>query len=285
MKEGTNEPTQHPAGCPVKRIEQAPPKRDRWARPLIDGEGYTRASTLAKTLDDQSNLIGWSSRMTALGLAKAPDLIALASTATEKERSKLNDIVERAKDRASAGTGRDLGTAIHAAAEMLDHGQDISSVPLEVRNDAEGYEFARTGAGLEPLCGELFVANRQLKSAGSFDRLLHCNETGDAVIGDIKTGSKDDPEYAAKYGALAWSMQLAIYATALPYDDGWLTWDDWELPVPSAMRGVVFYIPRGTGKCYVIDVDLAQGLQSVKLAADVRDVRKASPVLGIRGAA
>ena len=269
----------------MRRIDQAPQQRDRWGRPLIDGEGYTRASTLAKTLDDQSNLIGWSSRMTALGLAKAPDLIALASTATESERSKLNDIVERAKDRASAGTGRDLGTAIHSAAEMLDYGQDISAVPLEVRNDAEGYEFARTGAGLEPLCGELFVANRQLKSAGSFDRLLHCNETGDALIGDIKTGTKDDPEYAAKYGALAWSMQLAIYATAVPYDDGWLRWDEWELPVPSAMRGVVFYIPRGTGKCYVIDVDLAQGLQSVKLAADVRDVRRASPVLAIRGAA
>ena len=105
-------------------------------------------------------------------------------------------------------------------------------LPLDVRNDAEGYEFARTGAGLEPYCGEVFVANRQLKAAGSFDRLLHCNETGDALIGDIKTGSKDDPEYAAKYGALAWSMQLAIYATALPYDNGWLRWDEWDLPSP-----------------------------------------------------
>ncbi len=269
----------------MRRILQAEPKRDRFGRPLIDGEGYTRASTLAKTLDDQHNLIAWSSRMTALGLAKAPDLIALASTATADERSKLNDIVERAKDRASAGTGRDLGTAIHAAAEMLDHGQDISAVPLDVRNDAEGYEFARTGAGLEPLCGELFVANRQLKSAGSFDRLMHCNETGDAIIADLKTGTKDDPEYAAKYNALAWSMQLAIYATAIPYDGGFLPWDAWELPVPSAMRGVICYIPRGTGKCYIIDIDLAAGLQAVKLAADVRDARSSSPVLGIRGAA
>lgn len=284
MKEGTSETNQPLAGCPVKRIDQAPPTRDRWGRPLIDGEGYTRASTLAKTLDDQHNLIGWSSRMTALGLAKAPDLIALASTATADERSKLNDIVERAKDRASAGTGRDLGTAIHAAAEMLDHGQDISAVPLDVRNDAEGYEFARTGAGLEPLCGELFVANRQLKSAGSFDRLMHCNETGDAIIADLKTGTKDDPEYAAKYGALAWSMQLATYATALPYDGGFLSWEDWGLPVPSAMRGVVCYIPRGTGKCHIIDIDLAAGLHAVKLAVDVRSARAYRPVLGIRGA-
>ena len=269
----------------MRRIDQVEPKRDRWGRPLIDGETYTRASKLSKSLDDQYNLMKWSARMTALGIAKSPDLIALASTATEDERGKLNDIVDRAKDRALAGAGRDVGTSIHSAAEMLDYGADISSLPLDVRNDAEGYEFARTGAGLEPYCGEVFVANRQLKAAGSFDRLLHCNETGDALIGDIKTGTKDDPEYAAKYGALAWSMQLAIYATAVPYDDGWLRWDEWELPVPSAMRGVVFYIPRGTGKCYVIDVDLAQGLQAVKLAADVRDARASSPVLGIRGAA
>ena len=269
----------------MRRIDQVEPKRDRWGRPLIDGETYTRASKLSKSIDDQYNLMKWSARMTALGIAKSPDLIALASTATEDERGKLNDIVDRAKDRALAGAGRDVGTSIHSAAEMLDYGADISSLPLDVRNDAEGYEFARTGAGLEPLCGELFVANRQLKSAGSFDRLLHCNETGDALIGDIKTGTKDDPEYAAKYGALAWSMQLAIYATAVPYDDGWLRWDEWELPVPSAMRGVVFYIPRSTGNCYVIDIDLAQGLQAVKLAADVRDARASSPVLGIRGAA
>ena len=269
----------------MRRIDQAEPNRDQWGRPLIDGESYTRASKLAKSLDDQYNLIKWSSRMTALGIAKSPDLIALASTATADERAKLNDIVDRAKDRALAGAGRDVGTSIHSASEMLDYGSDIGSLPLDVRNDAEGYEFARTGAGLEPLCGEVFVANRQLKSAGTFDRLLHCTQTGDALIGDIKTGSKDDPEYAAKYGALAWSMQLAIYATALPYDNGWLTWDQWDLPVPSAMRGVIFYLPRGTGNCYVIDVDLAQGLRAVKLAADVRDARASSPVLAIRGAA
>ncbi len=268
----------------MRRIGQSPPERDRWGRPIIDGEGYTRASTLAKTLDDQQNLIAWSSRMTALGMAKAPDLIALAATAEASERSKLNDIVERAKDRASAGSGRDLGTAIHAASEMVDYGKDVAGLPLDVRNDAEGYEFARTAAGLHPLCGELFVANRHLKAAGSFDRLMHCNETGDAIIADLKTGTKDDPEYAAKYGALAWSMQLATYATALPYDGGFLSWEDWGLPVPSAMRGVVCYIPRGTGKCHIIDIDLAAGLHAVKLAVDVRSARAYRPVLGIRGA-
>jgi hypothetical protein len=98
--------------------------------------------------------------MTALGLSTSPELIALASTATADERQKLNDIVRRAKERANAQSGADLGTAIHAAAESLDYGKDISAVPVEVRNDAEGYEYARTLAGLEPLCGELFVANR-----------------------------------------------------------------------------------------------------------------------------
>ena len=47
--------------------------RDQWGRPIIvkqDGTvtGYTRISSLAKELDDQTGLTKWKSAMTAIGM-------------------------------------------------------------------------------------------------------------------------------------------------------------------------------------------------------------------------
>ena len=55
--------------------------RDRWVRPLITPVGggkpvgYTRVSTLAKALDDTTNLTAWKLRTAAVGLAKSPSVI------------------------------------------------------------------------------------------------------------------------------------------------------------------------------------------------------------------
>lgn len=52
-------------------VPPATPERDRWGRPVIDGQPYTRISTLAKTLSDQTSLIKWAARVTAIGLAQS----------------------------------------------------------------------------------------------------------------------------------------------------------------------------------------------------------------------
>lgn len=266
----------------MKRLELAPPARDRYGRPVIDGEPYTRASTLAKTLDDQSNLIRWSSRMTAVGMSRSQDLVALASTMDPDNRKGLDEVVDRAKDRAGAGTGRDLGTSIHAATELVDYGMDLGRLPLDIRNDAEGYEDACRANGLTPVAGELFVVNSGLRAAGTFDRLM-VDENGNGVVWDTKTGSNTDPKKAAQYAALAWSMQLATYATATPYDGLWglRSWEELGLPVPSSTRGFIGYIPRGSGRCHVIEIDLALGLAAARLAVQVRDIRKSKTVRSV----
>ena len=56
----------------MKRRERYEPERDRWGRPIIDGRTYTRASTLAKALDDQSALIDWSARVALQGMSRQP---------------------------------------------------------------------------------------------------------------------------------------------------------------------------------------------------------------------
>ena len=268
----------------MRHIEQPEPKRDRWGRPLVDGDPYTRASTLAKALDDTSNLIKWKARTTALGLAKSPDLIALASTATGDERSKLNEIVDKACDRAGGDSGRDMGTAIHSVSEILDYGQPTDGLPADLIADGEAYRRECRRFGLTPVCGEMFVANRRMQVAGSFDRLL-MDSSGRTFIGDLKTGKLgESPDYKAKFSAVSWSIQLAIYANSRPYPGRWRSWSQLDLTPPDKTRGIIFHIPRGSGVCNVIEVDLIAGLAAAKVAAQVRDLRKSNPST-IRGAA
>lgn len=262
----------------MKRLQQPEIERDRWGRPKINGKSYLRPSTLAKTLDDQSNLIEWSSAMTALGMSRSPDLVALASTIDPAEHRKARDIVKRAKDRVMSQGGADIGTAIHAATEAVDYGKPIDHMPADLQADALAYRAARESLGLTPLAAEVFVVNEELQAAGTFDRLVESD--AEVFVTDIKTGSKDDPEYAAKYGAVAWAIQLATYAHADPYGSDWQTLGGY----PSCGMGVIWYIPRGSRKCYPITVDLIEGWELAITARKVYDARKSSPVVAIREA-
>jgi hypothetical protein len=91
------------------------PKRDRWGRPLITPAGggkpvaYTRATTLAKTLEDEASLANWKMRQVAVGLARRPDLVALASTTDDKRR--LDDITQQALDAAASSARANVGLA------------------------------------------------------------------------------------------------------------------------------------------------------------------------------
>src|SRR5689334_3084695 len=90
--------------------------RDRWGRPLIiPPEGgqpvpYTRVSTMAKALDDQSGLMLWKQRKTAVGLLRRPDLLTRIAGAVANgdddtdwpTKRALNDICREATEAAAA---------------------------------------------------------------------------------------------------------------------------------------------------------------------------------------
>ena len=259
----------------MKRRPPIDVPRDRWGRPKIDGTSYTRASTLAKTLEDQSGLINWAGRMTALGMSRNPDLVALAATTSPEDKRALDDIANRAKERAGSTSGRDTGTSIHAASEMIDCGEDVSHLPADLLRDALAYRDACEREGLTPVLAETFVVNEHLGAAGSFDRLLYDDAADTYVIGDLKTGTSLDPEYALRYSGLSWAIQLATYASGTPWDDGWHVWPELGADAPSLRRGVVFYIPRGSGVCHPLWLDLEVGMDAAIIAAKVRDIRKA----------
>jgi len=248
--------------------------RDRWGRPTIDGRTYTRVSTLAKVLDDTRALLNWNARITAVGLAKSEDLIAAVATTDPDDKKALDRLVEQAKERAASSAKATIGTATHAATELLDRGDDLDGLPDKVKGDAQAYRAAITAHGLTPLAAEMFVVCDEVNAAGSFDRLLAGPSR--TLIGDIKTSGNPDTH---KYAALAWAIQLATYAHSRPWipGRGIVDWADLGLPEPDRERGLIIHIVQGTGQVRLHSVDLAAGWVAAKLADEVLAVRKVKP--------
>ena len=73
--------------------------RDRYGRPLIVPKGggkpvaYTRATTIANSLDDPSALTAWKMRMAAIGLTVRSDLL-LAISAAQEDKMAINKYIE-----------------------------------------------------------------------------------------------------------------------------------------------------------------------------------------------
>lgn len=256
----------------MQRIQQEKVQRDSNDRPLINGKPYTRVSTLAKTLDDTQNLQTWSNRMTALGVAQHPTLATELVDKTPDDKKHVDRIVEQAKQHMDANKGARKGTNIHYITELLDYGESTADVDEEDLADARAYQVAARTLNMEPVAAECFVANIHVRAAGTFDRLMLHNIG--YVVTDIKTGNSPDPKYASRYNSLAWSMQLATYANAQPWSNGFLRWEDWGFATPYTRFGVVWYIPRGSGVCYPIRVDLEAGWAAARLAAQVLQTRR-----------
>jgi hypothetical protein len=252
-------------------LRHVEPPRDRWSRPVIDGRSYTRVSTLAKTLDDTRALLDWNARVTAVGLAKSEDLIAAVATTDPDDKKALNKIVEQAKERAASTAKATIGTATHAATEMIDRGEDLNGLPAAVKADAYAYREVCASHGLQPLAAELFVVCDEVNAAGSFDRLFQGPSR--VLIGDLKTSANPD---TAKWAGLAWAIQLATYAHAKPWipGRGIVEWADLGLPTPDTERGVVIHVMQGTGEARLHSIDLAAGWVAARLADEVLAMRK-----------
>jgi hypothetical protein len=257
-------------------------RRDRWGRyevvPPEGGKpvGYTRATTIAKTLDDQSNLMLWSSRMVALGLAQRPDLLAMVATLPNDDKRALNDVCERAKEAGGATVRRDLGTAMHT---MLEQSWTIEGYepPPAFAADIDAVHDALATAGLRVVgMHERIVVNDTHRIAGTFDLVL-ADAEGTLYISDIKTGSSIDA------GAVGYALQLAIYATAdALYTQGAAADGSADLrePMPdvSRERGLIIHVEPNSGRCELHWIDLTVGIAALEVAMQVRDLRKAKPL-------
>ena len=247
---------------------QGPP-RDRWGRYLIPHPetgkptGFTRATTIAKTLEDPTNLTAWAKRMAAIGVAQKPS-IAAGILAALDDRKRLNDLVEQAIEAAGGTERRELGTALHRIIELVDLGETTAEDNIMFADEINAYVAARDAWQLTSVHTELIVLNFPLGVAGTADRIYR-DRDGQLVIGDLKTG-----------GYLSWlsfAMQMAIYATATHIYD----------PVTNSVTGappirqdhaLIVHLPAGENRCDIHPVSVPIGLDAVLMALEVRRLRK-----------
>ncbi len=257
-------------------------KRDRFGRPLIipaeGGKpvGYTRASTLAKKLDDLNGLIAWKQRVTALGVVQDREvyqrLCSIASTVPEplKDKDIKAQFVSVVEEAFKAGGGEKAaaaGTALHELTEYVDRRETPAYVPDDLAPILDCYIWGTTA--LEHVAMELFVVVDELKVAGSLDRLVRLPD-GRVVVADIKTGA-DEPKYASGV-----TTQCAIYAHGQRYDPE--TSERTELhPDLDITTGLLIHLPLapvdGVQVCTLWELDLVAGWERALLAATVRDAK------------
>ncbi len=255
--------------------------RDRWGRPLItppDGGkpiAYTRVSTMAKSLDDTSNLMAWKQRVTAVGLARRVDLRTrlagiIASNPDDPVggpgKRDLTALCTEAAEAGGASAAASTGTGIHELTEAVDRGTDPADLLVDDSLVDRLRQYAYAMAALEVLDIETFVVNDAVQAAGTFDRLVRLPD-GRVVVADLKTGNHD-----ADY-PLGVATQIAIYANGHRYNPA--TGERAPLhPDLDPTTGVLIHLPQKGDGCHLYTLDLTAGWQAARTAAEVHRIRK-----------
>jgi hypothetical protein len=242
-------------------------------------EGYTRATTVAKALDDTSNLMAWGRRMTALGLAARPDLLALVQTTDNTDKKALDRLCESASEAGGATARRDLGTALHKMFEASCVTPGYQP-PATYAADILAIHQALRAAGLQVVdeCSELMVVIDRHKIAGMADLIVERIEDGQLFIADLKTGS------SVEWGALGWAIQLSIYANA---DNIYIQGaaadgsEDLRAPMPAVNKdeAIIIHCEPESGSCDLHTLDIRRGFEALEVAMNVREWRKKRKLL------
>ncbi len=261
------------------------PNRDRYGRYLLpdprtgDTRPWTRATTVAHTLDNTEPLTAWKRRKVLEGAAADPGLLthvpALADQLLHADgqqarelKQALDEICDQAANHAGANDGSGWGTALHTVTEYHDAGRitDID-IPIDLLADLAAYEHCltenRIGRPVEYI--ERILVNTTVDSAGTTDRILRLPD-GRLVIGDLKSQQKI-------YDWLAIAMQLAQYAHSdclINPDTG----QPEDMPADLDLNmGIVIHLPARSGQCQLYEVDLRPGWEAAKLAHRIRQIR------------
>jgi hypothetical protein len=262
--------------------------------PIVELEGFTRASTLGNALEDATGLNTWRGGMVVFGMSRRKDLVLAAQAVPGTEDKKLHrrplyDIARQALEAAEASSAATVGTALHALTEQADAGTlavDIGEYQpvLDI--------YLERMAGWKVVRSETFVVSDYFHSAGTFDRLItpeepmalvdqHTGEIitvimpGDLVVVDLKTSTTAD-YFGAKFFA-----QLAVYVTGQLYDRNPES-PTYGARTPLGQRtdfALILHIPQGgdaDGEP-VADwhwLDMRAGLALAQLACVVQETRK-----------
>jgi hypothetical protein len=247
---------------------------DRHNRYLLDVNGkglmpYTRATTLAKTLEDEYHLGEWKARCIARGVALRDDLRARAAATPVSDKRVWSEIIKEAEVINGGGVKRNLGSAFHEFHERAPKmsGAEFQAQPLEIKATYAKYHAALKQCGIVEIMTEVTVANTKIGTAGKVDGVARLKD-GRLVIIDRKSGRITEYPHSA-------AVQLAIYANA----DVIITYDENGAPVRHPMpdvdkhTAIVIDVTIGdeqTANVAVYELDIWSGWAAALLAANVR---------------
>lgn len=256
------------------------PKADRWGNPVFPHpetgaeQSWTRATTVAKALDDGGGLINWTGAMVAGGAYLRNDLIGQVGARwpmDETNKGEIYGLVQKLKDAGGGSVGRNAGDTLHEMRRRMNQGEELRPMSpwaedIKAMLDVE----ERAGITIDPQWVERTVCLPELGIAGSFDFLAEVDGwpvPDELVVSDYKCGKVGD------YSWPAWVTQLSIYAAApLIWD-----WDKREFePMPPVSRKRAFIVsaPAGTASAEIYVVNIEEGMRAIKAALWVREYRK-----------
>lgn len=275
-------------------FEPERPPRDSSGRPLLIPRGvevrddnrvaYTRASGLGDMLEEFGFLWKWKMRGLAKGLADSMDLIRLAAAedytcgfaedekANRQAGRNLDAVIERAMDRAGVPAKADYGTAIHLRTEPGNEGTDPDDKQIE---DVDSCWVLWTELGVQHLGTEIFTANDELRSAGTFDHLSYVPGYG-IVVTDKKTSSKAKSSYDIQLSGYAWSDVYDKDTDERQTLEEYVAAQGWDPALINRDVGLIWWVKNGRTEARFLD--LAAGYQAAKVAAWIRDNRRNLPV-------
>jgi len=199
------------APMPARRPHQAGPRavitRDAAHRYTYDGITYPGVTTILGSLDKSGPLMGWAARETATAAVRMsqdgslPSLIA--TTGPEGAVKALS-----ARSNWTRDTAAQLGTEVHALADLVVHGKPLPTMTDTQRKRVEHYARWWEASGWTVRLSEAMVIhkgdNEQGGWGGTFD-LLARDRDGRTILADIKTGKAVYKEAV---------LQLAAYGMA-----------------------------------------------------------------------
>jgi hypothetical protein len=210
-------------------------RRDQWGRYLVvppgGGKpvGYTRVTTVAKSLDDGGGLAPWKAAMTASGIiirrglrSQWEALIAEYGDpwyAGGDAKRQAKRLVEESAAVGGANDRSEVGTALHTITSMVDLGKTPQHLTEETERLVRAYSDGLTEAGIIVLPGavELVTVLDSVRVAGTFDRVVTVPGFEVPLIADLKTGANLD----FSWNSIA--VQLAAYSRGEAlYRQGWL---------------------------------------------------------------
>lgn len=267
-------------------------RRDRWGRYLVvpkpgaPPEGYTRVTTVAKTLDDGGGLAPWKATLAICGTLARRGLRSqwealIATTdgdpwyAGQHSKAECKRLVEECASAGGADERRDTGTSLHTLTALIDLGRAPTHVTDETAQDLHAYVTALANAGVVIVPGqvEVTVVLDRWKVAGTFDRLVDMPGFDRPLVADLKCGA--DLSYSWQSIAVqlaAYSRGDAVYRQG-PAEDGS---QDERLPMPDVDpdNGLVIWLNAGTGQCELYLVDLGAGWEAFEQSMWTRGWRR-----------